>query len=112
MRTATHPVTAVVFNNGQWGAEKRGIRWIFTVERYTATDLDNPNFSRVAAAMGAKGIRVEALDQISDALRAGDRSGKPPSSISLDAGTGRALSPGRTQEASAQARRNTSSVTR
>ena len=69
------PVTVVVFNNGQWGAEKRN-QMDFYGERYTATLLDNPDFARVASAMGAHGIRVEAVDQIGDALRFGLASDK------------------------------------
>jgi sulfoacetaldehyde acetyltransferase len=69
------PVTVVVFNNGQWGAEKRN-QMDFYGERYTATLLDNPDFARVASAMGAHGIRIEAVDQIGDALRTGLASDK------------------------------------
>jgi sulfoacetaldehyde acetyltransferase len=61
------PVTVVVFNNGQWGAEKRN-QMDFYGGRYTASLLENPDFGKVATAMGATGIREEAVDQIGDAL--------------------------------------------
>jgi sulfoacetaldehyde acetyltransferase len=62
------PVTAVVFNNGQWGAEKKN-QIDFYADRYVGTNLTNPSFAGIAQAMGADGIRVERPDQIGDALR-------------------------------------------
>jgi sulfoacetaldehyde acetyltransferase len=62
------PVTAVVFNNGQWGAEKKN-QIDFYADRYVGTNLANPSFAGIATAMGADGIRVERPDQIGDALR-------------------------------------------
>ncbi len=60
-------VTAVVFNNGQWGAEKRN-QVDFYDDRYVGTNLENPSFAGIAKAMGADGITVEHPDQIGDAL--------------------------------------------
>jgi sulfoacetaldehyde acetyltransferase len=62
------PVTAVVFNNGQWGAEKRN-QIDFYNNRFLGTNLANPSFAEIARAMGADGIRVDAPDQVGDALR-------------------------------------------
>ena len=62
------PVTAVVFNNGQWGAEKRN-QIDFYDNRFLGTNLVNPSFAEIARAMGADGIRVDAPDQVGDALR-------------------------------------------
>jgi len=62
------PVTAVVFNNGQWGAEKRN-QIDFFGDRFLGTNLANPSFAEIARAMGARGVRVEAPDQVGDALR-------------------------------------------
>lgn len=62
------PAVAVVFDNGQWGAEKRNQIDYFD-NRFLATDLENPNFAEVARAMGAKGITVEHEDQVGDALQ-------------------------------------------
>ena len=70
------PVVAVVFNNGQWGAEKKNQIDYFN-NRYLGTNLENPNFAEVAKAMGAKGITVDHVDDIGDALRGAVKSNKP-----------------------------------
>ncbi len=62
------PTTAVVFNNGQWGAEKKN-QVDFYADRYIGTNLTNPSFAGIAEAMGARGIKVEHPDQVGDALR-------------------------------------------
>jgi len=69
------PVTAVVFNNGQWGAEKKN-QVDFYADRYIGTNLKNPSFAAVAKAMGAEGIKVDRPDQIGDALRKATKSNK------------------------------------
>ncbi len=70
------PVVAVVFNNGQWGAEKKNQIDYFN-NRYLGTNLENPNFADVAVAMGAKGMTVDHVDDIGDALRGAVKSNKP-----------------------------------
>lgn len=70
------PVVAVVFNNGQWGAEKKNQVDYFE-NRFLGTNLKNPNFADVAEAMGASGITVDHVDEIGDALRGAARSNKP-----------------------------------
>jgi len=70
------PVTAVVFNNGQWGAEKKN-QIDFYADRYIGTNLANPSFAGIARAMGAEGITVDRPDQIGDALKKATSSGKP-----------------------------------
>jgi sulfoacetaldehyde acetyltransferase len=62
------PAVAVVFDNGQWGAEKRNQIDYFD-NRFLGTELENPNFAEVAKAMGAQGITVEHEDQVGDALQ-------------------------------------------
>ena len=62
------PVVAVVFNNGQWGAEKKN-QVDFYANRYIGTNLENPSFAKIAQAMGAEGINVDRPDQIGDALK-------------------------------------------
>ena len=62
------PVTAVVFHNGQWGAEKKN--QVDYGRRFVGSNLQNPNFAELARAMGAEGLRVEHADQVGDALRA------------------------------------------
>lgn len=62
------PVTAVVFNNEQWGAEKKN-QVDFYGNRFLGVNLKSPSFAGIAEAMGARGVRVERLDQVGDALR-------------------------------------------
>jgi sulfoacetaldehyde acetyltransferase len=58
---------AVVFNNGQWGAEKKN-QIDYYASRFVGTHLVNPSFAAIARAMGANGMRVDHPDQIGDAL--------------------------------------------
>jgi len=62
------PVTAVVFNNGQWGAEKKN-QVDFYATRFLGVNLENPSFAGIARAMGAEGITVTELDQVGEALQ-------------------------------------------
>ncbi|MBS0325537.1 MAG: sulfoacetaldehyde acetyltransferase [Proteobacteria bacterium] len=61
------PVTAVVFNNRQWGAEKKN-QVDFYSRRFVGTDLENPSFAAIARAMGADGHVVEKLSDVGPAL--------------------------------------------
>jgi sulfoacetaldehyde acetyltransferase len=70
------PVVAVVFNNRQWGAEKKN-QVDFFGNRFVGTDLENPSFAAIARAMGAEGISVERAGDVGDALRAAVRSERP-----------------------------------
>jgi sulfoacetaldehyde acetyltransferase len=64
----TIPVTAVVFNNRQWGAEKKNqVLWFG--DRYVGVQLENPSFAEVARSMGAEGITVSDISEVGDALR-------------------------------------------
>ncbi len=69
------PVTAVVFNNGQWGAEKKN-QVDFYADRYIGTNLKNPSWAGIAESFGADGICVDQADQIGDALRQATSSDK------------------------------------
>jgi sulfoacetaldehyde acetyltransferase len=62
------PVTAVVFNNKQWGAEKKN-QVDFYSERFVGTDLENPSFAAIARAMGAEGLVIEKLSDVGPSLR-------------------------------------------
>ncbi len=62
------PVTAVVFNNGQWGAEKKN-QVDFYNRRFVAGELDNPSFAGIARAMGAEGVTIDQLEDVGDELR-------------------------------------------
>ena len=61
------PVTAVVFHNKQWGAEKKN-QVDFYGTRFVGVNLENPSFAEIARAMGAEGVRVERLDDVGQAL--------------------------------------------
>ena len=62
------PVTAVVFHNRQWGAEKKN-QVDFYNRRFVAGELESESFAGIAKAMGAEGIVVEKLDQVGPALQ-------------------------------------------
>lgn len=70
------PVVAVVWNNAQWGAEKKN-QVDYYDDRYVGTNLANPNFADVAASMGASGITVEKEAELGDAFRTAVESGRP-----------------------------------
>jgi sulfoacetaldehyde acetyltransferase len=62
------PVIAVVFNNEQWGAEKKN-HVDFYSNRFLGVNLENPSFAGIARAMGAEGARIEKLSDVGPALR-------------------------------------------
>ena len=62
------PVTAVVFHNRQWGAEKKN-QVDFYDRRFTAAELENGSWAEVAKSMGAEGIRVDKLEDVGPALK-------------------------------------------
>lgn len=70
------PAIAVVFNNSQWGAEKRN-QIDYYANRFPGTDLRNPSFAGIARAMGAEGATPGHPDEIGDALRTLIASGRP-----------------------------------
>merc|ERR1719150_216345 len=63
------PTTAVVFNNRQWGAEKKNqVLWFG--DRYVGSNLENPwSYADIARSMKAEGITCTHTDQIGDALK-------------------------------------------
>jgi len=61
------PVTAVVFHNRDWGAEKKN-QVEFYDRRFVAAELENESWAGIARAMGAEGIRVDQLDEVGPAL--------------------------------------------
>jgi len=63
------PTTAVVFNNCQWGAEKKNqVLWFG--DRYIGVNIDNPwSYAEIAQSMKAEGITCTHPDQIGDALK-------------------------------------------
>ena len=63
------PVTAIVFNNGQWGAEKKN-HVDFYNRRFIGVNLEKqPSWAAVAKAMGAEGVRVDKVSDVGAALR-------------------------------------------
>ncbi|TVO64008.1 sulfoacetaldehyde acetyltransferase, partial [Denitromonas ohlonensis] len=62
------PVTAVVFHNRQWGAEKKN-QVDFYNRRFVAGELDNTSFAEIARAMGAEGITVDKIEDVGPALK-------------------------------------------
>ncbi|WP_417329870.1 sulfoacetaldehyde acetyltransferase [Halomonas cupida] len=62
------PVTAVVFHNRQWGAEKKN-QVDFYNRRFVAGELDNQSFAEIGRAMGAEGITVDRLEDVGPALK-------------------------------------------
>merc|ERR1719174_289471 len=62
------PVTVCVFNNGQWGAEKKNqVLWFG--DRYVGTNIKNPSFSDIAKAMGAEGLVVNDITEVGPTLK-------------------------------------------
>ena len=61
------PVTAVVFHNRHWGAEKKN-QVDFYGRRFTAAELTDQDFSAIARAMGAEAITVTKLEEVGPAL--------------------------------------------
>merc|ERR1712212_587980 len=70
------PAIAVVFNNGQWGAEKKN-QVDFYSDRYVGTNLTNPSFAEVSRVMGGEGIKVTKPEEVGPALTSLIASGKP-----------------------------------
>lgn len=62
------PVTAVVFHNRQWGAEKKN-QVDFYNRRFVAGELESPSFAGIAQSMGAEGIVVDRLEDVGSALK-------------------------------------------
>jgi sulfoacetaldehyde acetyltransferase len=62
-------VTVIVFNNGQWGAEKKN-HVDFYSRRFQAVNLDSPSWAAVAKAFGCDGVTVERLADVGPALQA------------------------------------------
>ena len=63
------PVTAIVFHNRQWGAEKKN-QVDFYNRRFVAGELENQSFAGIARAMGAEGVTVDQLEDVGPALKA------------------------------------------
>ena len=62
------PVTAVVFHNRQWGAEKKN-QVDFYNRRFVAGELESESWAGMAKAMGAEAIIVDKLEDVGPALK-------------------------------------------
>ena len=62
-------VTVIVFNNGQWGAEKKN-HVDFYSQRFQGVNLDNPSWAAVAKSFGCEGVTVDRVSDVGDALKA------------------------------------------
>lgn len=62
------PVTAVVFHNRQWGAEKKN-QVDFYNRRFVAGELESESFAEIAKSMGAEAIVVDKLEDVGPALK-------------------------------------------
>ena len=65
-------VTVVLFNNEQWGAEKKN-HVDFYSRRYQGVNLENPSWAAVARAFGCEGVTIDKVTDIAPALRAAAR---------------------------------------
>jgi sulfoacetaldehyde acetyltransferase len=63
------PVTAIVFHNRQWGAEKKN-QVDFYNRRFVAGELDSESFAGIAKAMGAEGVVVDKLEDVGRVFKA------------------------------------------
>jgi sulfoacetaldehyde acetyltransferase len=70
------PIIAVVFNNYQWGAEKKN-QIDYYDNRFLGANLENPDFALIARDMGAEGYRVEEASQTKEIVEKAIASGKP-----------------------------------
>ena len=61
-------VTVVLFNNGQWGAEKKN-HVDFYSQRYVGVELDNPSWAAVAKSFGCEGVVVDKVGDVGAALK-------------------------------------------
>jgi sulfoacetaldehyde acetyltransferase len=61
------PVTAVVFHNRQWGAEKKN-QVDFYGRRFVADELESESWAGIARAMGAEAVTVDQLEDVGPAL--------------------------------------------
>ncbi|MBI2855354.1 MAG: thiamine pyrophosphate-binding protein [Chloroflexi bacterium] len=63
-------VTVLVFNDSAWGVLK-GMQKSRYRERYFATDLQNPDFVKLAESYGVPATRVHTLEELTTALEKG-----------------------------------------
>lgn len=63
------PITMVVFRNFQWGAEKRNTT-LWYEDNFVGTELNRGvEYAEIAKACGLKGIKVDTVSSLEDALK-------------------------------------------
>ena len=63
------PITMVIFRNYQWGAEKRNTT-LWYEDNFVGTELNvGVEYAKVADACGVKGVKVESMDALTEALK-------------------------------------------
>ena len=62
-------VTVCVFNNGQWGAEKKN-HVDFYSNRFLGVNLENPSWAGIARSFGCEGVTVDKVADVGAALKA------------------------------------------
>jgi len=61
-------ITMIIFRNYQWGAEKRNTT-LWYDDNFVGTELNvGVEYAQIAEACGVKGIKVESMDQLTEAL--------------------------------------------
>lgn len=71
------PAIAVVFVNGQWGAEKKN-QVDFFKNRFIGTNLVNPgSFAEISKSMGAEGMTVTKPEEVGPAIKSMIAKGRP-----------------------------------
>ena len=89
-------VTVVVFNNGQWGAEKKN-HVDFYSRRYQGVNLENPSWAGVARSLGCEGVAVDRLADVGPGPQSGgagaERGPHHGARDDGDAGIGRSIPP-------------------
>jgi acetolactate synthase-1/2/3 large subunit len=71
------PVVVIVMNNRAWGATSHAQEVIYGPDRVTNNSLANGSYSGVARALGADGVDVTSLDQLSPAIQGALATGRP-----------------------------------
>jgi len=61
-------IAMIIFHNFQWGAEKRNTTLWYN-DNFVGTELNqNVNYAGIAEACGVKGVRVQTMSELTDAL--------------------------------------------
>ena len=70
------PVIACVFNNHAWGAEKKN-QVDYYNNRFVGSNIEGPNFAKVAEAMGALGFTVDKAEDVGTTIRKALEANRP-----------------------------------